>query len=59
MPAIMVTWGAGRQGLHMVNERGETEFQGEAAGGGDISVVLEGLSKEVTGGAPPNQAQHE
>ena len=38
-------------------DEGGVEFRGEAAGAGALYGVREGLSKEVTGGVPPNQAR--
>ena len=57
MPAMPGSRGVGRQGLHIKNDRGGTEFQGESAVEGAMSGVQEGLRKGVTGGAPPNPAQ--
>ena len=46
--------GTVRKGLHMDDDRGGAELQGETAGEGSLSRVREGLSKGVTGGTSPN-----
>ena len=53
MQSIMGSQGAGRRGLHTVDDRGGTEFQGEKTGTGDMTGVREGTGEGVTDDAPP------
>ena len=52
------SWVAGREGLHMLDDKVGTEFQGETAGTGDLPRVRELIGEEFTGCAPPNLARH-
>ena len=54
LPAMPGSLGMVRQGLHMEDDGGGAKLQGVAAGDVDLSGVWEGLSKGVTGVAPPN-----
>ena len=56
VPTILGIQGMGRRGLHTENDGRGAELQVEAEGEGAISRVREGISKGVTGGAPPNPA---
>ena len=55
MPGIQ---GEGRRGPHIGDDRGGTEFQGGTAGMGALPGLREVTRKGITGGAPPNLAQH-
>ena len=46
--------GTGRQGLHIADDRGMMDIQGETAITGDMPGVWEGSNKGVTGGASKN-----
>ena len=57
MPAMPGSQGAVRRGLHTADDEVRADFQGEAAGAGELPGVQEGLSKGVTGDEPPNPAR--
>ena len=49
--------GAGKQGLHLTDDRGRADLQGESAGASAMPGVHKGYGKGVTGDAPKNIAQ--
>ena len=57
MQAMTGSQGAGRRGLHTMDDRGGTDFQGEKSGTGVLNVVREGIGEGVPGGAPQNSAR--